>query len=89
MDWLLRSILGAYIRHGTFRLTTARGTTFIFGDGTGKPLAVRIATRSAEFAILLDPELGLGECYMNGSFVVEQGTLAEVLEFLLAQNRSG
>ena len=89
MDWLLRSILGAFIRRGTFRLTTARGTTFSFGDGTGKPLAVRVATRSAELAILLDPELGLGECYMNGTFVVEQGTLAEVLELLLSQNRSG
>jgi cyclopropane-fatty-acyl-phospholipid synthase len=89
MDWLLRSILGAYIRHGTFRLTTARGATLVLGDGTGAPLAVRITTLSAELAILLDPELGLGECYMNGTFVVEEGTIAEVLELLLSQDRSG
>jgi cyclopropane-fatty-acyl-phospholipid synthase len=89
MDWLLRSILSAFIRHGTFRLTTARGATFVFGDGTGKPLAVRITTLGAELAILLDPELGLGETYMDGTFVVEEGTLAEVLELLLSQDRSG
>ena len=50
-----------FIRRGTFRLTTSRGTQIVFGDGTGKPVAVRFATRAAEWGILLDPELRLGE----------------------------
>ena len=86
MDRLLRFLLQTFIRRGTFRLTTSRGTTFTFGDGTGKPVAVRFITRGAEWRILLDPEMGLGEAYMDGTFVVEEGTIADVLAVALGQN---
>jgi cyclopropane-fatty-acyl-phospholipid synthase len=56
-----------------------------FGDGTGRPVSVRFVTRAAEWGILLDPELKFGEAYMNGTFVVEQGTIADVLAICLGQ----
>src|ERR1019366_8784411 len=68
---------------------TSRGTQIVFGDGTGKPVAVRFTTRAAEWGILLDPELRLGEAYMDGSFVVEQGSIADVLAVVLGQDRTG
>jgi cyclopropane-fatty-acyl-phospholipid synthase len=86
MDRLLSFLLKTFIRRGTFRVTTSRGTTLTFGDGTGTPVAVRFATRAAEWGILLDPELKFGESYMNGSFVVEEGTIADVLAIALGQN---
>jgi cyclopropane-fatty-acyl-phospholipid synthase len=86
MDRLLQFLLKTFVRRGTFRLTTSRGTTFTFGDGTGRPVSVRFTTRTAEWGILLDPELKLGEAYMNGTFVVEQGTIADVLAIALGQN---
>jgi cyclopropane-fatty-acyl-phospholipid synthase len=86
MDRLLRILLTTFVRRGTFRVTTSRGTTFTFGDGTGKPVAVRFTSRAAEWGILLDPELKFGEAYMNGTFVVEQGTIADVLAIMLGQN---
>jgi cyclopropane-fatty-acyl-phospholipid synthase len=86
MDRLLRFLLKTFVRRGTFKLTTSRGTTFTFGDGTGEPVAVRFVTRAAEWGILLDPELKLGEAYMDGSFVVEQGSIADVLGICLGQN---
>jgi cyclopropane-fatty-acyl-phospholipid synthase len=86
MDRLLRFLLKTFVRRGTFKLTTSRGTTFTFGDGTGEPVAVRFVTRAAEWGILLDPELKLGEAYMDGSFVVEQGSIADVLAICLGQN---
>jgi cyclopropane-fatty-acyl-phospholipid synthase len=89
MDWLLRFLLKTFIRRGAFRLTTSRGTQIVFGDGTGKPVAVRFATRAAEWSVVLDPELRLGEAYMNGSFVVEHGSIADVLAVVLGQNRPG
>jgi cyclopropane-fatty-acyl-phospholipid synthase len=85
MDRLLRFLLKTFIRRGTFRVTTSRGTVLTFGDGTGQPVWVRFATRAAEWAILLDPELKFGETYMNGSFVVEQGSIADVLAIMLGQ----
>ena len=86
MDRLLQFLLKTFVRRGTFRVTTSRGTVFNFGDGTGQPVSVRFATRKAEWGILLDPELKFGEAYMDGTFVVEQGTIADVLAIMLGQD---
>ena len=89
MDRLLRILLSQFVRHGNFQLTTARGTVLTFGDGTGKPVAIRFTTTAAEIAILLDPELKFGECYMDGTLVVEQGSIADVLALVLHQTPDG
>ncbi len=68
----------AFDHHGS-------GSTYTFGDGSGQPLAVRFTTAKAQRAVLLDPELKLGEAYMDGTFVVEQGSIADVLAVLLGQ----
>jgi cyclopropane-fatty-acyl-phospholipid synthase len=86
MDRLLRFLLKTFIRRGTFKVTTSLGTVFTFGDGTGWPVSVRFASRAAEWGILLDPELKFGEAYMDGTFVVEQGSIADVLAIMLGQN---
>ena len=86
MDRLLQFLLKTFIRRGTFRVTTSRGTVLTFGDGTGQPVSVRFATRAAEWGILLDPELKFGEAYMNGTFVVEQGSIADVLAICSARS---
>jgi len=86
MDRLLQWLLKTFIRRGTFRVTTSRGSVFTFGDGTGEPVSVRFTTRAAELAILIDPELRFGEAYMNGTLVVEQGSIADVLAIALGQN---
>jgi cyclopropane-fatty-acyl-phospholipid synthase len=85
MDRLLRLLLKTFVRRGNFKLTTARGTTLTFGDGTGAPVAVRLTSRGAEWGLLLDPELKLGEAYMDGSFVVEQGSINDVLAICMGQ----
>src|SRR3954468_8610101 len=85
MDRLLRYFLGQFIRRGTMIFTTASGATFTCGDGTGTPVAVRFLTRDAERRVLLNPELALGEVYMEGAFVVENASIAEALAILLDQ----
>ena len=39
--------------------------------------------------ILLNPELALGEAYMDGTFVVEQGSIADALAILIGSARNG
>src|SRR5258708_1564679 len=85
MDRLLRYFLTQFIRRGTMAFTTASGAKFICGDGTGEPVAVRFLTTDAERRVLLNPELALGEVYMEGSFVVENGSIADALAILLDQ----
>jgi cyclopropane-fatty-acyl-phospholipid synthase len=85
MDRLLRWVFANVIRTGNLRITTARGSSFTVGDGTGEPLGIRFTTADMERGVLLHPELRFGEGYMDGSIVVEQGTIAEVLAVLLGQ----
>src|SRR5580658_6571045 len=87
VDRLLKMFLGRFICRGSFTVTTARGKTYTFGDGSGSPVAVRFATPEAQRAVLFDPELKIGETYMDGTFVVEQGSIADVLQILLGQER--
>src|SRR5580765_1275941 len=85
MDRLLQFLLSRFIRRGTFKVTTSRGRTITCGDATGTPVAVRFTTRAAELGILLDPELKFGEAYMDGTLIVERGTIADVLAIALGQ----
>jgi cyclopropane-fatty-acyl-phospholipid synthase len=87
VDRLLLILLGRFIRRGSFTLTTAAGLTYKFGDGSGSPVAVRFTTAKAQRAVLLDPELKLGEAYMDGTLVVERGSIADVIGVLLRQDR--
>jgi cyclopropane-fatty-acyl-phospholipid synthase len=85
MDRLLQFFLDRYIRRGTITVTTASGYRFTSGDGTGQPVALRFTTRAAQRHVLLDPELAFGEVYTNGTLVVEQGSIADVLAIVLDQ----
>jgi cyclopropane-fatty-acyl-phospholipid synthase len=85
MDRLLRYFLDQFIRRGAMTFTTASGAKFSCGDGTGEPVAVRFLTADAERRVLLNPELALGEVYMEGSFVVENGSIADALAVLMDQ----
>jgi cyclopropane-fatty-acyl-phospholipid synthase len=87
VDRLLPIFLGRLIRRGSFTVTTAAGKTYTFGDGHGPPVAVRFTSAKAQRSVLLDPELKLGEAYMNGTFVVERGSIADVLAILFGQER--
>jgi hypothetical protein len=89
VERLLRTALTRFIRSGNLRITTVRGNSFLFGDGSGPPIAVRFTSPGAIYRILLDPELRLGEAYKDGTLVIEQGSLADLLTLLLGQDSSG
>lgn len=85
MDRLLRSLLSRFIRRGSASFTTVDGTTFHCGDGTGVPVAARFRTRHAQRRLLLHPELALGETFMDGTFVIDRGTIADLLAIVMDQ----
>ena len=87
MDRLLSIFLSRFIRQGSLNVTTAAGNVYTFGDGSGAPVSVRLTNATAQRAVLLDPELRLGEAYMDGSLVVERGSIADLLEILFRQER--
>ena len=85
MDRLLRFFLSQFIRRGSITFTTAAGATFTCGDGTGQPIAVRFLTVEAQRHLLLDPELAIGEIYTDGDFIIENGSIADLLAVALDQ----
>jgi len=85
MDRLLRRLLSTFIRRGTMVFTTATGERFSCGDGTGEPVFARFVTLAAERRVLMNPELALGEVYMDGDFVIERGSIAGALAILFDQ----
>lgn len=85
IDRLLRHFLSQFIRRGSITFTTSSGVTFTCGDGTGRPVSVRFLTAEAERHLLLDPELAIGEIYSDGDFIVENGTIADLLAVALDQ----
>jgi len=87
MDQFLRWAFRAIVKRGQLQVTTSRGTGFTVGDGTGTRVAVRFTSPRAERAVLLNPELKLGEAYMDGTFVVEQGSIADFFQLILRQDR--
>jgi len=85
MDRLLRFFLQRFIRGGSLNVTTAHGMKFACGDGTGKPISVRFVTAAAQRHLLFDPELGFGECCMDGTLVVENASITDLVELVLDQ----
>src|SRR3954462_14703705 len=89
MERLLALLLKRFVRRGTLRITTAKRAVFSFGDGAGRPVAIRFMTPAAQRGVVLDPELRLGEAYMDGTLCVEEGTIADFLALVLGQTPDG
>ena len=85
MERLLVAFLRRYIRRGSLKVTTAAGNVYMFGDGRGPAAAVRFTTARAQRAVLFDAELKLGEAYMDGTLVVERGSIVDLLAIAFRQ----
>ncbi len=79
MDRLLRPMLRRLIRQGSLEVQVADEPPFVVGDGSGPPLSVRIADRRAVLALLLNPDLALGELYMDGRLSMQKGDIADLI----------
>jgi cyclopropane-fatty-acyl-phospholipid synthase len=86
LDWLLATFLRRFIHNGSLTVTTAAGRTYTFGDGSGPPVAVRFTSAKAQRGVLFNPQLRLGEAYMNGMLVVDRGSIADLLAVLMRQD---
>ncbi|MGE7371277.1 class I SAM-dependent methyltransferase [Neorhizobium sp. NPDC001467] len=52
------------------------------GGGAGRKVTIRFADEAAERALAADPQLQLGELYMDGRLVVEEGDIYEFLALI-------
>ncbi len=78
---MLDAFLRRMIKVGQLTVTFGDGAALTYGDGTGPMVAARL-TASAARQLALNPGLALGETYMNGELVLEQGGIWELCELI-------
>jgi cyclopropane-fatty-acyl-phospholipid synthase len=65
--------------HGSLTITYPNDETRHYGDGTGAPVHVKLSTWSAVWHIVLTPDPGVPEAFMDGDLVFLQGDPAGFL----------
>ena len=85
MERLLLRVLSRVVRRGSLTVILASGSRITLGDGTGVPLTMRFTSTSWQRQVALDPEMKLGEAFMEGGLVIDQGDIADVLAVLMSQ----
>jgi len=84
---LLSSLLSRIIRVGTLEVVDANGRRCVFSGAPGPRAAVRLHSRALPLKLFLDPDLRVGEAYMDGTLMIEDGTLADFAALLASNTR--
>lgn len=81
---ILDRFLSHLIRRGTLSVTFASGrkATFV-GSEPGPDIAIKFADRATERRLFLNPDLVVGEAFMDGTLTVENGDIYNFLELCL------
>ena len=77
---LLSGLLERMIRIGTLEVIDAGGKLHVFSGGPGPEVTVRLHDRALHHKLFLNPQLYVGEAYMDGTLTIEKGTLSDFLE---------
>ncbi|WP_235917114.1 SAM-dependent methyltransferase [Maritimibacter harenae] len=81
----LRRMLGRLVRDGDLAVTWPDGVTNTYGDGTGTRVHLKITDPGLLSRLMRNPELALGEGYMEGGLTIEDDDLTGFLR-LIARN---
>ncbi|HXH53938.1 MAG TPA: cyclopropane-fatty-acyl-phospholipid synthase family protein [Sphingomicrobium sp.] len=84
---LIGRLIDKLLKRGSITLVMPDGSRETHGPGGGRAITVRIADRKVLLDLMRDPRLGLGEAYMDGRLVVEDGTILDLLELVTSSNR--
>ena len=76
---ILKFILRKLIKLGTLNLIDSYGKRHIFGGGEGLNVTIRFIDNRISWKLVFSPSLALGEGYMDGRIIVENGTIFDLL----------
>jgi cyclopropane-fatty-acyl-phospholipid synthase len=87
---LLSSLLTKFVQNGALRVINADGELFTFGGkAPGPTVTMQLHDRALHALIALNPELHVGEAYMNGALTFEDGSTVGDFMQLFSLNRAG
>jgi cyclopropane-fatty-acyl-phospholipid synthase len=78
----LQSFLRKVVREGSLTVRLPDGTALALGDGAGPPVTVAITSRTWMARIATNPSLAIGEAYMDGGLVLEQGGIYDFVDII-------
>ena len=84
MRTLLTGLVSQIVQRGNLALEFADGGVQTFGDGTGQKVAARFTDTRGPFDLMRNPELALGELFMDGRFVMREGSIFDLLSLVLS-----
>jgi cyclopropane-fatty-acyl-phospholipid synthase len=84
MYGLLDRALRHVVRTGTLHVSDPDGRLHKYGDETGTPIHIRITSSEAARRIALDPDLNLGEAFMDGGVELIYGRIYDLLALLMS-----
>ncbi len=84
---LIGRLVGKLLTKGSITLLQPGHPPRTYGAGGGKHLTLRFTDRRVAFDIARNPRLKLGEAYMDGRLVIEDGTILDLLELVVGANR--
>ncbi len=77
----LVGFLNNLFKKGGFVLIDANSKKYIIGTpDKSKPLTLKLLNKDLHYKLLINPDLYFGEAYMDGSLVIENGSISEFLE---------
>ena len=79
---MLHLLFASFIRKGALGVYRANGRYEVYGQGAPE-VVIRFKDRWAEKQLLLNPDLKLGELYVDGRLVIEKGDVAQLLALLM------
>ncbi|HEX8215088.1 MAG TPA: cyclopropane-fatty-acyl-phospholipid synthase family protein [Allosphingosinicella sp.] len=81
---LLDRFLVKVVKSGELRLIDSRGRTRSYGraDGSGRRVTLRLADRKVIRDVLMQPKVAVGEAYMDGRLVLEEGDILDLLDLV-------
>jgi cyclopropane-fatty-acyl-phospholipid synthase len=78
----LQSFLRKMIREGSLTVRLPAGPALELGDGEGPHVQVAITSKRWVARLAANPGLAVGEAYMDGGLVIEQGTVFDFIEII-------
>ena len=84
---LIGRMIDKLLTKGSITLLQPGKSPRTYGQSGGKHLTVRLTDRKVAFDILKSPSLGVGEAYMDGRLVIEDGTILDLLKMVQDSNR--
>jgi cyclopropane-fatty-acyl-phospholipid synthase len=84
VERLLEALFSRAVDKGTLEIVTSKGARLRVGDGTGEPVVIRFADKGAEIGVLADPDVRIGELYMDGRLTIEDGRVYDFIHLLMS-----